>query len=74
MTGRVAEALAELDEAVRLAPRSARAHAYRGVALARAGRLAEALQEYDASLAIAPGDEDVLYQRAGVQKALGAAR
>jgi protein O-mannosyl-transferase len=74
MTGKVADALAELDEAVRLAPQSARAHAYLGLALMRAGRFTEALKEYDASLAIAPGDEDVLYQRARVQKALGAGR
>jgi tetratricopeptide (TPR) repeat protein len=74
MKGHVAEALTELSEAVRLAPRSARAHAYRGLALARASRFAEALQEYDESLAITPGDEDVLYQRAAAQKALGAAR
>jgi protein O-mannosyl-transferase len=74
MTGQIGVALTELTEAVRLAPGSARAHAYRGLALARAGRLSEALQEYDASLAIKPGDEDVLFQRAQAQRALGAAR
>jgi tetratricopeptide (TPR) repeat protein len=73
-TGQVAEALTELTEAVRLAPQSARAHAYRGFALARAARFAEAVREYDASLAIAPGDEDVLFQRAQAQRALGGAR
>jgi Flp pilus assembly protein TadD len=74
MTGQAAEALTELTEAVRLAPRSARAHAYRGFALARASRFDEALREYDASLALAPGDEDVLFQRAQAQRALGAPR
>jgi Flp pilus assembly protein TadD len=74
MTGRVAEALTELTETVRLAPRSARAHAYRGFALAGEGRYAEALREYDASLALAPGDEDVLFQRAQALRALGAHR
>jgi Flp pilus assembly protein TadD len=74
MTGREAEALTQLTEAVRLAPRSARAHAYLGLALARAGQIAEALREYDVSLAIAPGDEDVLFQRAQAQKALEAPR
>jgi len=66
--------LTELTEAVRLAPQSARAHAYRGLALARAGRYAEALQEYDESLAMKPGDEDVLFQRAQAQRAMGAPR
>jgi protein O-mannosyl-transferase len=74
MTGREPEALEQLTEAARLAPRSARAHAYLGFALSRAGRYAEALQEYDASLALAPGDEDVLFQRAQAQKALGEPR
>jgi tetratricopeptide (TPR) repeat protein len=74
MTGQAAEALTELTEAVRLAPRSARAHAYRGFALARASRFDEALREFDASLALAPGDEDVLFQRAQAQRALGAPR
>jgi tetratricopeptide (TPR) repeat protein len=73
-TGQVADALRELTESVRLAPGSARAHAYRGFALARSGRYAEALAEYDASLAIKPGDEDVLFQRAQAQRALGRAR
>lgn len=72
--GQVAAALTELTEAVRLAPQSARAHAYRGLALARAGRYAEALQEYDESLAMKPGDEDVLFQRAQAQRAMGAPR
>ena len=74
MTGREAEALTELSAAVRLAPRSARAHAYRGFALSRAGRYAEALQEYDASLAIRPGDKEVLFQRDEAQRALGGPR
>ena len=74
MKGQVDEALAQLAEAVRLAPQSARAHAYRGFALARASRYAQALQEYDASLAIEPGDQDVLFQRAQAQKALGSPR
>jgi tetratricopeptide (TPR) repeat protein len=72
--GQLGDALAELTESVQLAPRSARAHAYLGLALARSGLFAEALQEYDASLAIAPGDEDVLFQRAQAQKALGEPR
>ena len=64
--GRPAEANADLDEAIRLAPRYARAHALRGALLFQDGKLAEALEVYDRVLQLDPEFAEGYHNRGAI--------
>lgn len=54
MPGRLPEAIAHLQAALRINPDSASAHSDLGTALAKSGRVAEAIPEYQAALRLNP--------------------
>jgi predicted Zn-dependent protease with MMP-like domain/Flp pilus assembly protein TadD len=58
--GRIDEALARADEALRAEPRSVAALQYRAAALAELGRVEEAREEYERALALDHDDVDLL--------------
>jgi tetratricopeptide (TPR) repeat protein len=58
---RIQEALAELEEATRLAPGLGQAHGVRGDAYRQSGQPREAAAAYQAALALAPGDADIQF-------------
>ena len=68
--GRQPEAIALLDDALRLQPADAAARLDRGVALARSGRLPEATEDFQAALRADPGRADA---HADLAAALGQA-
>lgn len=70
-TGHTSEALAELREAVRLAPDLAPAWYNLAVLLARQGRRAEAAEALRAALAADPGDEDARHALAQLERDRG---
>ncbi|MDZ7668029.1 MAG: tetratricopeptide repeat protein [Gammaproteobacteria bacterium] len=69
--GRLEPALADLDEAVNLAPDDAGLHSRRGNLLLRLGRTADALAAHDRAVELAPEDAGVYYNRAFSLRALG---
>lgn len=62
--GRASDALAELERAIALDPRIARAHGLRGVVLGTLGDHAGAIEAWDRALAIEPDRIDTIYNRA----------
>jgi tetratricopeptide (TPR) repeat protein len=69
---RYTEALAALDEAIRLRPRYADAHFYRALSLQKLGRSEEAIAAYDDALRINPGMADAAYNKGNVLQRLNA--
>ena len=69
--GRLEEALASYDAALRLKPDYAQAHSNRGVALKALGRLEEAVAAYDAALRIKPDYAEAHSNRGNALKDLG---
>jgi tetratricopeptide (TPR) repeat protein len=59
--GRVAEAQAQLEEALRLDPRDAEAHSNLGVVLQGQGRLAEGMQHLRTAVRLKPKDDSVRF-------------
>jgi Flp pilus assembly protein TadD len=57
-TGDLPRAIGELEEAVRLGPRSPAAHCALGIGLQEAGRLEEAMRQYEAALAMNEADSE----------------
>ena len=55
MNGRLAEAMAHWEEALRLRPSNAEAHNNLATALAQVGRIPEAIQHYREALRLQPG-------------------
>jgi tetratricopeptide (TPR) repeat protein len=68
--GRHAEALADLDAAIRLDPNDAGAHVNRGLTYAALGRHAEALADYDAAIRLDPNHAQAHYRRGRTYTAL----
>lgn len=68
---RLEPALADLEEALRLAPDDAALHSSRGNLLLRLGRTADALAAHDRAVELAPQDAGVYYNRAFSLRALG---
>ena len=64
MLDRNAEALAEFEAALRIAPRNFRGLNYRGVALARLERYADTLAAYDTALSLRADDAEIWNNRA----------
>jgi tetratricopeptide (TPR) repeat protein len=71
--GRVAEAIPHLQHALRLDPRSAKAHNYLGGAWLATGRLTEALDEFRAAATLAPDDERMHFNLGNALNAAGRA-
>lgn len=69
--GRLEPALADLEEALELAPDDAALHSHRGNLLLRLGRAADALAAHDRAVELAPQDAGVYYNRAFSLRALG---
>jgi Flp pilus assembly protein TadD len=63
--GRVAEAQAQLEEALRLDPRDAEAHSNLGVVLQRQGRLNEGMQHLRTAVKLKPKDDSVRFNLGG---------
>ncbi|GGT93764.1 tetratricopeptide repeat protein [Actinomadura citrea] len=69
-SGRLDDAVRELDEAVRLRPEYAAAHRMRGIALSATGRRAEALAAFEQALQRDPSDVVAHFERAGTLLAM----
>jgi protein O-GlcNAc transferase len=69
--GEHAEALRQIDAALKVNPHVAAAHNNRGGALKDLGRLEEALASYDRAIALKPDYVDAFYNRGNVLKDLG---
>ena len=69
--GRVADARAQLEEALRLDPRDAEAHSNLGVVLQAQGRLAEGMQHLRTAVRLKPKDDSVRFNLGGGQLAAG---
>ena len=63
--GRVADAQAQLEEALRLDPRDAEAHSNLGVVLQRQGRLNEGMQHLRTAVTLKPKDDAVRFNLGG---------
>ena len=63
--GRVADAQAQLEEALRLDPRDAEAHSNLGVVLQRQGRLNEGMQHLRTAVKLKPKDDSVRFNLGG---------
>lgn len=68
---RLEPALADLEEALELAPDDAALHSSRGNLLLRLGRTADALAAHDRAVELAPRDAGIYYNRAFSLRALG---
>lgn len=69
--GKLADALAEFREAIRLAPELADAHLHLGLALERTGKARDALAAYDEALRLRPGLVEARYGLASICAQLG---
>lgn len=69
-SGRLDDAVRELDEAVRLRPEYTAAHRVRGMALAGTGRHAEAVAAFERALQLDPSDVVSHFERAGTLLAM----
>ncbi len=69
--GRGAEAHADVDEAIRLAPGYARAHGLRGTLLLQQGKPADALTAFDEVVKLDPRFAEGYYNRGATHGALG---
>jgi tetratricopeptide (TPR) repeat protein len=72
-TGRVPEAIAELEEALRLKPGEAETHSNLGSALQLQGRIAEAVQHLREASRLAPDNDRVHYNLGNAMNASGRA-
>ncbi|MFC1962591.1 fused MFS/spermidine synthase [Chloroflexota bacterium] len=61
--GKVEEAIAEYDEAIRLDPYHVEAYNRRGIAYEKLGQLQRAIQDYDEAIHLSPQDSMVYYNR-----------
>ena len=66
-----AEAVRQIDAALKLNPNSVSAHSNRGSALKELEQFDAALASYDKALALKPDHPEILYNRAGVLQTLG---
>ena len=71
--GRIAEAVAELDEALRLKPDDAEAHSNLGIAFQLQGRLGDAVRELREAARLKPNDDRVHVNLGNVMQAGGRA-
>lgn len=69
--GKLKEAIAEFDEAIRLDPNLSGAYNNRGIVYARLGQFKRAIQDYDEALRLNPQDAVAYYNRGTAYEKLG---